>query len=840
MRNEKILVTRNLYYFMDKKFLPHIVAVVAFLAIAFFFCSPVLENKELMGHDTESWIGMSKEIKDYNENNPDAALWTNSMFGGMPAYQISLKYPPNILTPVNKILNVFPRVIFTIFLYLIGFYILLLAFRVNPWLSMAFAVAFAFGSYNLIILVAGHNTKAMVIAYMAPLIGSVFLAFRRNKWWGAVLTALFLALAIQANHLQILYYTLIILIFFGVVELVYSIIEKRIAQFFTTFGLLLGAAVIAIGINATLLWTTYEYGEYTMRGKTNGLTIDETSKQENLSKDYITGWSYGIDETMTLLIPNFRGGASAEKLSTSSNTAAKLRELGAPDEFIKQNPLPTYFGTQPGVSGPVYAGAIICFLFVLGLILVEGKNKWWILGAFVLSILLAWGRNFMPFTDFFIDHVPFYGKFRAVSMTLVITTFVMVLMATLAVAAFLKEDADKKKNNMALYISAGIMGGICLLLAIAPGLGAKSFVADGDKMLTGDYSFLQQTLPLDRMAMLKADAFRSFIFIALSFAALWLYNNKKISRNIVIATLAILFLIDMMPIAKRYLSNDKYQPKHVGAYFEATNADKYILEKGDNARVLDMTKDIFNSSEPSYFHKNIGGYHAAKLRRYQELINNQISGEIAGIGASFNEAQKMQSLEPIEQNLAKCGVLNMLNMKYLIYNPEAPPVGNRFANGNVWFVDSVYIAQNADEEMLRLGAINTKKALVADKEFAKIIPTQIQPDTTAKITLTSYSPNVVKYESKAVTPQIAVFSEIYYDKGWNAYVDGQKADYFRADYVLRAMPIPAGNHEIEFRFEPASYSTGNLISLISSILLVLAMGGVIFFYFKNKKKETVK
>ncbi len=826
---------------MKKSFFPHIVAVVSFLVIAFIYCSPAIEGKRLMGHDTEGWIGMSKEIKDYNDNNPDAALWTNSMFGGMPAYQISVKFPSNILTPVNVVFNIFPQAIYMLFLYMIGFYILLQAFRLNPWLSIAFAVAFAFGSYNLIILVVGHNTKAVVIGYMAPLFGSIVYSFRQNKWAGAVLTALFLALAIQGNHLQILYYTLIVLLIFGIAEFIYAIIEKRVVGFLSTFGLLLVAAAIGIGINANRLLTTSEYAKHTMRGKTNNLTIDATSTQENLSKEYITNWSYGIDETLTLLIPNFKGGSDAEVLSSSSQTAKELREMGAQDveRFLKSSPFPTYFGTQPGTSGPVYAGAIICFLFVLGLILVEGKNKWWILAAFILSILLSWGKNFMPFTDFFIDHVPFYGKFRAVSMTLVITTFCMVLMAALALTEFFKNGINSKKNLKALYISAGIVGGICLLFSLIPSLADLKghFVGQNDKYLTEDYSFMQKTLPLDRMAMVRADAFRSFIFVALSFILLWLYNNKKyMSQNIVISILAALLFIDMLPVAKRYLNDDKFQPKRIGSYFTPTEADKMILNDHNYFRVLDLTQNIFNSARPSYFHKSIGGYHAAKLRRYQELINIYLSNEIYNIGSSFNAAQKSQSLEPIYNTLAQSQILNMLNMKYLIYNGEAQPIVNPFANGNAWFVNKIHIIQNADEEMLKLGTINTKKELVADKKFTRETANkdQLSPDSTAIITLISYSPNVLKYQSKSDTPQYAVFSEIYYEDGWNAYIDGKQAPYFRANYLLRAIYIPAGEHQIEFRFEPESVKTGNLIATISSILLALGIVGIIFFYFRKK------
>lgn len=823
-----------------KKSLPHIIAVLIFLIIAFVYFSPVLDGKELVGHDTESWIGMSKEIKDYNANNDDAALWTGRMFGGMPAYQIGLKKNNNILVYIQKTISIFPAVIYTLFLYLIGFYILLITFRLNPWLSIVCAIGFAFGSYNFIILTAGHNTKALVIAYMAPLIGSIVMTFRWKPLLGAVLTALFLGLAIQANHLQILYYTLIILILFGIVELIYSIIEKHLQKTLASIGLLLVAAAISIGINISDLLTTSEYSEYTMRGKSNGLTIDQGSKQEGLNSDYITQWSYGVKETMTLLIPNFMGGSSQQNLSSDSNTAAKLREMGVQDVdgIMAKTPMPTYWGTQPGTSGPVYVGAIICFLFVLGLFLVEGKNKWWILAATILAILLSWGKNFMPFTDFFINHVPLYNMFRAVSMTLVIAAFCMSLMAALALKEIFSKELAKEKKIKALYIAAGIVGGISLLLALFPSI-AGDFKGASDAALTsyGFPDFMVSTLPMDRADLLRSDAFRSFLFIALSAALLWLFVSKNLKAHFVYIGLGALFLFDMVPVAKRYLNNDNFKEKQIGAYFEPSFADKAILSDRSQFRVLDISVDIFNSSKPSYFHNTIGGYHAAKLRRYQELINNHLSREISSLGSAFQSAQKAQSFEPIVETLYQSQILNMLNMKYLIYNPEGEPIKNQFANGNAWFVKTCFIAQTADEEMLKLGTINTKTELVADKAFEAMIPKQIQFDSTATIVETSYSPNVIKYESNSASNQVAVFSEIYYDKGWNAYIDGEKTPYFRANYLLRALPIKAGKHQIEFRFEPASYYIGNTIALISSILLILALALAIYFEFKKKKTE---
>ncbi len=827
---------------ISSKALPHIVAVISFFIISFIYFSPVLDGKELVGHDTESWMGMYQESKVYNETHDDPALWTNSMFGGMPTYQIGIGGAKNVLPWILAPIKIFPRVIYTLFLYLIGFYILLLAFKVNPWLSIVCSIGFAFGSYNFIILMAGHNTKAIAIAYMAPLIGSVIYTFRQKKSLGFALSALFFSLAIAANHLQIFYYTLICLGIYGLSELFFAIKEKKIKGFSQSTGLTLAALAIAVGINAVVLWTTKEYSEYTMRGKSNGLSeqVDKSSHQEGLSIDYITQWSYGIDETMTLLIPDFKGGASHSKLSASSNTATKLREMGVADvdNIIKNTPMPTYWGTQPFTSGPVYAGAIICFLFVLGLYLVEGKNKWWLLIAFVLSILLSWGHNFMPFTEFFVNYIPMYGKFRTVSMTLVITCFVMAFMGALALKEFFSSSVSLEKKKKSLYLSAGIVGGITLIFALIPSL-AGDFKGASDSMLTqyGYPDFIQQTLPQDRMDMLRSDAFRSFVFIALAFIVLWLYISKNLKLHFVYGALAILLLADMVPVAKRYLNNDNFHEKKIGSRFTPTTADKLIMQDQSEFRVLDLTVDIFNSSKPAYFHHCIGGYHAAKLRRYQELINYHISREISNIGSAFQSAQKAQSMDPIFATLSQSQVLNMLNMKYVIYNGGAEPIKNPFANGTVWFVDTCYIAQTPDEEMLKLGAINTKTELVADKMFADLLPTKIIADSMASISQVMYSPNEVVYESNSSSDQVAVFSEIYYEAGWNAYVDGEEAPYARVNYLLRGLPVKAGKHKIVFKFEPQSYTYGSIIAMISSALLLLALAGAIFIEVKRRKKK---
>lgn len=818
------------------KFTPHIVAILLFTVISFFYFKPVLEGKQLIGHDTESWMCMAKETIDHNETHNDVTLWTNSMFGGMPTYQISMTQPYNLIKYAEDAIQVYPNTVYNLMLYLIGFYILLLAFRVNPWLAIVGAIAFSFASYNFIIIVAGHNSKAITIAYMAPLIGGVFMAFRRNKLVGSIITALFLSLAVRANHVQILYYTLFILIFFGIVEFIYSLKNKEIKSFLQSAGMVIAAAIVALGMNATSLITTYEYSQYTMRGKSNGLTVDAQNAQQGLNKDYITQWSYGVGETMTLLIPNFRGGASAATLDASTKTGEKIKSFGVPnvDNFMKETQLPLYWGDQPGTSGPVYLGAIVIFLFVLGFFLVDKRILWWLVPMIILTLMLSWGRNFMWLTNIFIDYVPMYNKFRTVSMTLVATGFGITLIALLALKEALDSKTDKKKLLRSIFISAGITGGIALIFAVIPSL-AGSFVAPGDEQLSGDYAFLKETLPLDRAAMLRSDAFRSLAFILLATVVLWLYAKEKLKSTVAIAFFGILFLADLLPVAKRYLNDDNFARKRrIETLIEPTAADNMILQDKSQYRVLDANVNIFNDAKPSYFHKNIGGYHAAKLRRYQELINMQIEPEIGQLFGAFGHAKAFSDIAPTLDSL---GVLNMLNMKYVIYNKDAAPLVNPYANGNAWFVNNVRIAENADQEMKLVGEIDTKHEMVVDKEFASVVLAKTTPDTTAHISLKSYLPNHLVYEFESKTDQMAVFSEVYYDKGWNAYINGQKVDYVRANYLLRAMPLKAGKYDVEFKFEPVSYSLGNTIALSSSVVMILSLLGFALLQWKKSKKQ---
>lgn len=822
-----------------RSLVPHITAVLLFIIIAFSYFPSVIEGKQLVAHDTQGWKSMAQEAVQYNASHDDVTLWTNSMFGGMPTYQISMTQPNNVIQYVEKVFSSFPRPVSNVIIYLVGFYILLLAFGLNPWLSVVGSIGFTFASYNFVIIAAGHNTKAITIAYMAPLIGAVFLAFRDKKLLGGLLTALFLSLAIRANHIQILYYTLIVLLFFGVVELVYSVKNKQLNDFFKSLGVLLIGALIAIGMNATSLLTTYEYSKYTMRGNSNGLTDDKQSSQHGLNAQYITDWSYGKAETMTFLIPNFYGGSSVGSLNEKSETAKYLQNLGVPANQTKEiiSQMPLYWGMQPGTSGPVYLGAIVIFLFVMSLFLVNARTKWWLLPMILLTMMLGWGKNLMWLTDFFINHVPMYNKFRTVSMTLVATGFGVTLLAFLALKEIFQGNVEKKKILSVLKISLAITGGLALVFALIPSL-AGSFVSPNDaKSLTGDYSFLQNTLPLDRKALLRADALRSLAFILLSAGIIWLFITSKLKKNVAIALLGFLMLIDLFVVDKRYLNDKNFERRtQVENMIKPGPADEMILQDKSQYRVLDIATtngDVFNNSTPSYFHKNIGGYNAAKLRRYQELINMQLDKELNQLFGAFS---RPATLESINATLDSLGVLNMLNMKYVIISKDNPPVINNSANGNVWLVEKVRIANNPNEEMKMLGEINTKKELVIDKSLSSLLPQTIKTDSTAKISLTSYAPNHLVYHFDSKTDQVAVFSEIYYDKGWKATIDGKDVPYTRVNYLLRGMALKAGNYDIDFRFDPSSYKIGNILALISSILLVLMIAVYAFLKF-GKKKE---
>ncbi len=804
-----------------KKFLPHIIAVLIFFIISIIYFYPVLEGDQLNQHDTNTSIGASKEIMDYNKTHKDVALWTNSMFGGMPSYLIAL--PMNsALTVVYAIttLDNWRPVSFT-FLYFIGFYIALLLFGVNPWLAIIGALGFGFSSYNFIIIAAGHNTKAIAIGYMAPIVAGLYYAMKKKVWAGGAIFSLFLALQIYANHLQISYYTFLTVLIFMLTELFLAIKNKAFPDFLKRTGIIAVFALLAVASNIGRLWTTYEYGQYSMRGKSE-LTSEKENRTSGLDKDYATAWSYGVGETLTLLIPDFRGGSSTSGLTENSESFMVLNQNKVPNanNIVKQL---AYWGDQPFTSGPVYAGAIIFFLFILGLFLVKEPVKWWIIIATVLAVLLSWGRNFMPLTDLFLDYFPGYNKFRTVSMILVIASFTIPLLGILALQRIIDGGIDKKQWQKAMLWSVGLTAGISLIFAVIPGL-AGSFISANDAQIP---DWLKSALVTDRKELLRSDAFRSAVFILLAAAVLWAYAGKKLKLNATLILLGGLIVIDLWSVDKRYLNSDNFVPaREARVPYKASVADKAILkDKSPDYRVLNISVSTFNDASTSYFFESVGGYHGAKMRRYQELIDTELGKDIQLMSQRL---QKVKSAEGLDSVFIGLTALNMLNTKYVIYNPDAIPVINSHALGNAWIVDKYKLADNADQELADLGEINPAEEAVINKKFESDL-TGISPskDTTATVTLTSYSPNKLEYNYSGSKENLVIFSEIYYPKGWKAYIDGKESPYFQADYVLRGMKVQSGKHNIEFRFAPKSYFIGSRISQWSSVILLLLLLGIL-------------
>lgn len=847
-------------------FLPHLMAVVIMFAISAAYFPLVFQGKQLSQHDKMTWQGMAKEIEDFRKEHKEEPLWTNAMFGGMPAYLITVKYKQNLLRTPYQLYNLGSsiRPVSFLFVLLMGFYITLLVFGLKPWLSLAGAIAYAFSSYFLIIIEAGHLTKVLAIAFMPPIIAGVYAAYQGKRLLGAVLVAVFLSFQLMVNHLQITYYTMLVILIFGVAELLNlftgshsktdkqqlsALAGKRLKPFFVSTAVLILAALLAVGSNAPSLMLTYEYGKYSMRGKSD-LKAENENKTTGLDKDYATAWSYGVSETLTLLVPNYKGGGSG---ADYENT--KVYKTYVPNikkYYVEQGVSPKqattyaeqqisslfYWGDQPSTSGPVYAGAVVVFLFVLGLFLIKGRLKWWLLSAAVLAAMLSWGRNFMGLTDFFLDHFPGYNKFRTVSMTLVIVEFCLPLLGLLALNNVLENKVSKAEILKALKWSVSITGGFLLLILLFAG--GFSYTGPYDSQL-GDQ--LVSLLQDDRKSLLRADAFRSLLLVAASSILVLLYATGKIKKSYCILLFALLFLIDLWPVNKRYLNNKDFVAKKGETPYPKTLADEAILaDKELSFRVLNMSVSTFNDASTSYYHQSIGGYHGAKMKRYQELIEAHISVEMQKLSETFNKNSSAASMDEallrIDSTLATLNVINMLNTKYLIINTGIQPVENVNRLGNVWFVKELSYVENADEELSALYSINPRTTAVVDQHFESVVgKPNLEYDSTATISLLKYLPNNLIYNSKSKKEQVAVFSEIFYDKGWNAYIDGKLVPHARANYVLRTLRIPAGEHQIEFKFEPKAYYTGGKISLASSALIILlCIGGLYVAVVMCRKK----
>lgn len=809
--------------------LPHIVAIILFIIISFSYFFPVLEGKTLKANDSMVSTINSKEIRDYREKYKQEPLWTNSIFSGMPAYLISVKFPGNLLKHLDTALRVFKMPVSVLFLSMAGFYLMLLLFGVNPWLSVAGAIAYGLSSFFFQILAAGHNTQAIALAYMAPTIGGIYYAYRKDMIKGALLTAFMLSLEILANHAQITYYAFICLLIFIIIEFIGSVRNKTLPKFLKTSLVLIIPVVIAIGVNFGNLYTINEYGKYSTRGKSDLVSNDKV-RSKGLDRDYIVSWSYGIDETMNLLIPNYKGG-STKPFDKNSETVKALRQNNAGSAV---NQVMKYWGTQPNTEGPHYMGAIVIFLFILGIVVLKGNEKWWLLIATVLSVMLAWGKNFMPLTNLFIDFFPGYNKFRAVTMILIIAQFCIPLMGFLALRDFYNGTLTKKDMMKGLKIAGGITGGILLFILLFPGI-AGSFLNSYEK----DYpSWLTQALVSDRKALLRADTLRSLVFAAIGAGILIAYVSDKLKKEYSIVLLAFFILIDLWSADKRYLGSDRFERQSaIQKTFTPSVADAAILQDKSYHRVLNLSVSTFNDNSPtSWFHKSVGGYHGAKLERYQELIDSSLFRELMIFSDAFDK--KPSTVEELLPVFTKTTSLNMLNTKYVIYNSEAPPLVNPNAMGNAWFVQTAVMAGNANEELALLKTIDISREAAIDVKFRDLVrSTAFDVDSADKIELVSYQPNELEYKYTAGGERLAVFSEIYYPAGWLCYIDGNESSYFRANYVLRGMILPSGSHSVKFTFKPSSYYNGNKVSLASSLILILLTAGYFGASFFRKIKQ---
>ena len=821
-----------------KKLLPDLIAILAFVLLSFAYFFPAdIENRILFQHDTAAGAGAGQEVKEYYEQTGERSRWTNSLFGGMPMYQIAPSYDSTkSLQWVQKAYQLFlPDYVCLTFMLMLGFYILLRVFGIPVWLAGLGGIMWAFSSYFFILISAGHIWKFITLAYVPPTIAGIVLAYRGKLLWGGILTALFVALQITSNHVQMSYYFFFVILFFVGAYFEKAWRTKTLPQFFKASAVLIVAALVGIAANVSNLYHTYAYSKETMRGKSELVQTGDAAKQTSsgLDRDYITQWSYGIDETLTLLVPNFKGGASAA-LSQSETAMSKANPMYS----SLYGSLTQYFGTQPMTSGPVYVGAFVLFLFVLGCFIVKGPLKWALIGATFFSIVLSWGKNFMPLTDFFIDYVPLYNKFRAVSSILVIAEFTIPLLAIFALKRLLEEPEILKQEKKPLGISLLLTAGIALLLAVAPGsIGSGYVPAQEAQMLQNAVN--QQMMPANELSdilanlgemraeLVSSDALRSFIIIGIGCSLLWLYASGKLRSSLTIAGITILCLADMWGVNKRYLNDAQFVPHSIRTEtFTKTNTDELILQDTSlDYRVLNFATSTFDDNNTSYWHKSVGGYHPAKLRRYQEMIEHHISPEMqAAYKAIATAGGEMDSVDA-----NKFRVLNMLNTKYFIFpagqQRQTVPILNPHAYGNAWFVNKVQYVNNANEEIDALDSIIPTETAVVDARFKDVLKgaTESYKDSLSSIGLTSYAPNRLTYETNNAQDGIAVFSEIYYPDGWHVTIDGQPAELARADYILRTMYVPAGQHTIEMRFDPTSLHVTEGIAYRALALLVIGI-----------------
>lgn len=810
-----------------KKSLPDILVIVLFAVISFaYFIVPVTQGKILYREDSAAGRGAGQELVQYEKQTGEVSRWVNTVFSGMPTYQSSPSYSST--TGLGHVMDAYhlwlPDYVWYLFAYLLGFYIMLRAFDFRQSLAALGSVMWAFSSYFLIIIAAGHFWKVMALAYLPPMVGGVVLAYRGKYLWGFVVTALFTAFEVKANHVQMTYYYLFIILFMVIAYLVEALKEKQMKRFWKASVICAAAALIGIAINISNLYHTWQYAQETMRGKSELVKKDAVNQTSSgLDRDYITQWSYGIDETWTLLVPNAKGGASVPMINNKI-----VQEQGDPmyEQIYQQ--IGQYWGSQPGTSGPVYVGAFVLMLFVLGLFIVRGPMKWALLAATVLSVLLSWGRNFMGFTDFFLDYVPMYAKFRTVASILVIAEFTIPLLAMLTLKKIVEEPDVLTRKIKYVYISFALTAGIAAIFAIAPGL-FFDYISEAERQALSQIPADQLNPLLDNLTSLRekiftADCWRTVIVITIGTFVLLLFKARKLKAEYMVGTLLVLCLIDMWQVDKRYLNDDMFVPKSVRDVVpEPSEADKAIMtDKGLDYRVLNLTTNTFNENETSYYHKSIGGYHAAKLRRYQDMIETYIAPEMSVLG----KAQIMDGGDMLQINdgAGLFPVLNMLNAKYFIANIGNRPtaIRNNSAMGNAWFVDKIVYVENANQELDGVGKMDLRHIAIADRKFESDLKQSTQNDSTATAQLVSYAPNHLVYDVNSKHGGVVVFSEIYYPE-WTATIDGQPAKLGRANYILRALNVKAGRHQVVLDFHPKSISTTETIAYIAFTLLILSV-----------------
>lgn len=805
-----------------KKFIPHLVVLVLFVVASLAYFSPVLQGKAIFQSDIVQYTGMAKQQIDFRKATGEETYWTDSAFGGMPTYQLGAKYPHNYIKKLDLALRFLPRPADYLFLYFIGMYILFLVLKVDYKLAFLGALAFGFSTYLIIILGVGHNAKAHAIAYMPLVLSGIMLTFRGRYLWGFILTTVAMGLELVTNHFQMTYYLLLLVLCIGIAYFIDAFKKKVLPHYFKSVAIMALGVLIAIGLNATNILATKEYADTSTRGKTE-LTINPDGSPkvatEGLDYEYITEYSYGKLETFNLLIPRFMGGGSSEPLPKDGATVEALIKMGASPQEANQvlGQLPVYWGDQPIVAAPAYVGAVVLFLAVLALFLLKGRLKWWAVAGLLLSLFLSWGKNLEWLTQLFIDYVPLYDKFRAVSSIQVLLELVLPILAVIGLHQFFNEFTKDDKRKKALLFSTGIVGGIIVLFMLLknalPGFDFSSPYDAGIRDQLGNE--LVQAIREDRASLFMKDALRSLVLILIAAAALWFFLKDKLKQTFALGVLIVIILFDLVGVDRRYVNSDDFVQKRIMEQpFVMSGADEMIVKDDGHYRVYDATTNAFNSGAASYYHNALGGYHAAKPGRMQELADFYLyDGNV--------------------------GIMNMMNVKYfIVQNKGGGPVAQRnpYANGPVWFVENVKFAQDANEEIQLLDSLDTKKTAVVHTDFKDEVPVQnTTRDSLATIELVQHQPNHLVYEASSSSAQLAVFSEVYYPDGWNAYINGEPANHFRVNYVLRGMNIPAGNNKIEFKFEAAVVQTGSTIALTSSILLLLVILGGLFFTYKKTR-----